>query len=669
MRDLVLEHLAAILGSDSFARSARRKAILTYLVERALDNPTAEFSAADISAAVYGRTGDDPDRDTVVRVEMARVRSGLDSWYAGNGWNSPVRISIPKGSYQPVFEFAAKTDPPAEPQPARRPIPKWAPWSLGALVLLAALAAVAWRTIPRRGSEETMLWLPGAMRQPTTSPDGGRIAFVWDGDRGRADIFLNRLGTQRVDRLTDGPEPNVSPAWSPDGATIAFQRRVAPAERAIYLIPAEAGKNPERLLTTIHTAVAGLAWTPDSKHLIVPDSAAGVPLGLHLVAVASGQRQPLVEGLNAFHPTVSPDGRTLAFLADQEHRPRVGLYTLPLSPGFRPAGPARLLADTLAPGVVAPKWSLDGRWIYYVVPGGIVMRCSAATGKVERMVDFPERVVTPLEIAPGRFLTMRNRRRQFLARMKDNAPPEAAFATVDEDMQPDLSPDGKRVVFVSSRGGKPSLWFADTDGRNAAGVSTPGPPSLPRWSPDSREAAFTVALGGHSRIYIASPGGTARPLPFGGEDDSVPFYSRDGRRLYFASHRDGTWRIWRAVLPDGKPEPVSGAPAEHGDESADGRSLFYVSKHQLYRMRLEDRKVEPMGALPMPAYPRATADGLYVEVNTGVRDTEVWFQPFDPRQPRRVFAPGMPISGWSPAEGGILLGLGRMQSELQRFDR
>ncbi len=203
MRDLVLEHLAAILGSDSFARSARRKAILTYLVERALDNPTAEFSAADISAAVYGRTGDDPDRDTVVRVEMARVRSGLDSWYAGNGWNSPVRISIPKGSYQPVFEFAAKTDPPAEPQPARRPIPKWAPWSLGALVLLAALAAVAWRTIPRRGSEETMLWLPGAMRQPTTSPDGGRIAFVWDGDRGRADIFLNRLGTQRVDRLTD----------------------------------------------------------------------------------------------------------------------------------------------------------------------------------------------------------------------------------------------------------------------------------------------------------------------------------------------------------------------------------------------------------------------------------------------------------------------------------
>ncbi len=680
MAERVEAQLEAILQSPPFARSARRKEILAYVVRRRMEDPGAEISAATIASDVYGRGADfHPDEDAIVRVEMARVRGGLDSYYSTEGWNSGVRISIPKGSYAPVFQFATvepvppQSDDTAPPPAVVRSRPKWFfPAVLSLVVVLGA--SVIWRWSANRPPEIVTIQLPGALRQPSVSPDGSKIAFVWNGERSRDDIFTVTVGSSKFQRLTDGPEPNVSPAWSPDGRNIAFQRRVAAATRAVYLAPANGAPGQgQRLLTTIQTNVAGLAWTPDSRNLIVPDSISGGPLGLYLVSVATGDRHALIEGLNAFHPAVSPDGRTLAFIADGGQPSNSTLYTLPLDGDFHAAGPAQPLNATKGNGLLNTRWSFDGQSVYYTKPVGIAMRYVVSTGRVEQLSDVPEGVGTPAEYAPGKYVYLKMRKHGFIGRVEpDGAAPTASFQTVDEDSQPDLSPDGRQLVFTSSRDGSPGLWFSAPDGTRTVRAATSLAGNLPRWSPDSKEVVFSAGTSGyHSRLYVVSPDSSARILASDGADNQFPFYSRDGRYIYYSSNNDGAYRIWRVPREGGPPERITEAVASNADESPDGSVLYYSSNGQVYRMALADRRPELVFEGPLASFVRAVGDGIYVQVGTAARLWEVWFLPYDRKGARRVYAPGMPIIGWSPipSETALVMGLNHPQSAIERLVR
>ncbi len=679
VRARALAQLDAILLSAPFARSARRKAILSFIVRCAFDNPPATVTAATIAAAVYDSGGvSDGDPEGTVRVEMTRVRTGLDTYYSSEGWNSPVRISIPKGSYTPVFQFAEAPPVPevapataAGPTPARRIA--WVRFLAAALLV----AAPVWYASRHRSPEVAVISLPGTQRQPSVSPDGEQVAFVWDGERGRDDIFTARFGTHAARRLTNGPEPASSPAWSPDGRLIAFFRRIAVGARAIYIVPVGAVPGQqERLLTTVHTSVTGLAWTPDSRNVVISDSPEGVPLGLHLVSVATGARQPLVETLNTFHPAISRDGRALAFISDRARNLDAAVYWMPLRPDYLPAGPARLLAPTLAKGLLNTRWSFDGRSIYYTRPVGMAMRYSLDSGKVEPMGGLPENIGSPIEYEPAKFVYVRMLGHSFIGRITPGTErPVPSFQTVEDDEAPDLSPDGRYLVFTSRRDGKPGLWFADPDGRGAVRTATTVPPIRPRWSPDSKQVCFSGTLpGGHSRLFVAAPGVPPRMLAVDdGADQQFPFFSRTGRYLYFSSNRGGPYRIWRIQRPDGAPQQVTQDPASHADESPDGQALYYSSGDKVIRITLgetmaKDQRPEAVGVFPQPTFLRVTPKGLYVEVGTVDRGSEIRFQPFDKKDAPMVYKPGMPIQGWSPVPGEdeLLTALRHTQAEIER---
>lgn len=98
--------LERILGYPQFQASDRRRAFLRFVVEETLAGRADRLKAFPIAVAVFGRDETfDSQTDPVVRLEARRLRRDLDSYYVDRGAKDPVRISIPKGSYVPNFEW------------------------------------------------------------------------------------------------------------------------------------------------------------------------------------------------------------------------------------------------------------------------------------------------------------------------------------------------------------------------------------------------------------------------------------------------------------------------------------------------------------------------------------------------------------------------------------
>jgi dipeptidyl aminopeptidase/acylaminoacyl peptidase len=85
--------------------------------------------------------------------------------------------------------------------------------------------------------------LTGRESEPTFSPDGNQIAFVWNGDRGdNADIYVKQIGNETPVRLTINPAQDRGPSWSPDGAWIYFCSDCYSANQQIWKMPVAGGQ-------------------------------------------------------------------------------------------------------------------------------------------------------------------------------------------------------------------------------------------------------------------------------------------------------------------------------------------------------------------------------------------------------------------------------------------
>ena len=137
--DILLEErraaLTAVLESKEFSRAPALAKLLKYLCEKTFDGRVYEIKEFSIATDVYGRNEDFGEkRDSVVRVEVSRLRKRLLKYYAGEGAHHSLRIVIPAGTYQPEFEpQTLPTDPAAIPPAPPKP---W--WMRPVTALIAA---------------------------------------------------------------------------------------------------------------------------------------------------------------------------------------------------------------------------------------------------------------------------------------------------------------------------------------------------------------------------------------------------------------------------------------------------------------------------------------------------------------------------------------------------
>jgi TolB-like protein len=101
----VNEQLAKILQSSPFKSSRVLTDFLKYIVSETLEGKEQFLKEYVIATSVLGRDPDfNPQLDAIVRIHAGRLRNQLEKYYALEGKNEPIKISIPKGRYIPVFE-------------------------------------------------------------------------------------------------------------------------------------------------------------------------------------------------------------------------------------------------------------------------------------------------------------------------------------------------------------------------------------------------------------------------------------------------------------------------------------------------------------------------------------------------------------------------------------
>jgi Tol biopolymer transport system component/DNA-binding winged helix-turn-helix (wHTH) protein len=580
----------------------------------------SESTLAVVVTGIRQALGDDARRPRFIRTVH-----GFGYAFSAEALSVAGRPEVPEATRD--HGTGSIADAPADVAPDERPgaeaasrAPLAARWPLvvaSAAVLVVLSAGGLWFGARRPTLAEgppkvvPLTSLPGAELHPALSPDGSRVAFIWNGPgRDNFDVYVKEIGSGEMGRVTSDPAPDYHPTWSPDGHHLAFVRRTEEGA-TLFLVPA-AGGQERRLadlavpdwLYEMEPVAFWLDWSPDGRYLATTDRPPDAGRwGIVLVSAETGEKRVLTSEPDRF-PRFSPDGRRLAFLRGGFYvSEKADLLVLALSSGASP--------HATADGVVVSKDLTVGpiAWL----PGGRELIVGAQRvpldGSAPRPFDLPGRPfranvesLEDLSIRGARvaFSAPEHRLQLFRVPLGVAGPvtPVPFHPSTRGEESPAITSDGRRFAFTSWRSGDGHVFVGDVAGPGLREIAPPPGTAYAcsaRWSPDGRRLAFDAAIGGQFHVFVAAPdAGTLRRLTSDHTDDARPRWSRDGLWIYFASTRSGELELWKmqADADEGEGDSAAVRITRDGgmeaEESRDGRYLYYAKRKEpgLFRVPL-----------------------------------------------------------------------------------
>lgn len=300
-------------------------------------------------------------------------------------------------------------------------------------------------------------------------------------------------------------------------------------------------------------------------------------------------------GYTAEHPRWIPKnawkGREgdLLYYRDDGHD-RAGFYALPT---VRDASGAVTRVDDAARQLLI-RMNGDGS-VSFTPEGGVVLSQSEITDNLWNFNDLSS--LPPGETSANGLEGRRTRLTH-------------GFRAVD----PDVSPDGRRVVFATNHRGTTYLEIADLGPQGISNTRTLVPSGrfdqafTPRWSPDNVHVAYSAwTRGGFRDVRIVDTrDGSFVAVTQDRALDQDPSFSADGKTLYFTSDRTGVMNVYAYELATGALSQVTNVVngAYYPEASPDGKTLAYIgytsAGFDLFVMPLDPARFLP--ALPYENY-------------------------------------------------------------------
>jgi eukaryotic-like serine/threonine-protein kinase len=426
--------------------------------------------------------------------------------------------------------------------------------AIAAVLAAAGIAAIVWLRQPRKPTVQEATLIKSFGWTPALSRDGKLLAYSSSVGAEEQHIWVQQTAGGEAIPVTAGPDAEITPDFSPDGARIAFR-----SERkggGIYIASTLPG---EARLVLSSSDAANPRFSPDGDSILYWQN-----LKLFTVSVNGGQPTalPLNQDFRVYSaPIWAPDGKKILLYGVQNSRQsnRPSWWVVPLVAGQ--AKPANLpgVAQNLSPGNAVRGWvrtAKDREWVIYSTAAG-------ENWKLWRIGISPQGVV-------------------------DENPELLSSGTGRLNPGGSVSEDGRIAysiwnsnasifqISISNRGQKlgPTFQLALPEG---------GSYSSPSLSHDGKWMAYDTYIPGKPNTISLRDLSTGtdhildeKGRPDGGLGDDVgTSVSPDGSRMIFA--RDGKARRWpdgtQSPLPDGFIVAASDGAAEQVCERCTARGF------------------------------------------------------------------------------------------------
>ncbi len=237
-------------------------------------------------------------------------------------------------------------------------------------VARATLNRIEW--FDRAGRSSGLVGSPGEYVEPRLSPDGKRLAFViQDKESGNRDIWIMELSSGALTRFTFNPANDWHPVWSPDGKQIAFASD-RKAKSSIYRKSLAGSGEEELLLPPGEGGVYTRDWSRDGRFLLYGTDTVKTLNDIWILPLF-GDRKPIPFATSDFAEQLarfSPDGKTIAYTSNESGNSEVYVRA------FERPEKLRISSN----GGTQPVWRGDGRELFYLGPGGVLMAAELKAG-------------------------------------------------------------------------------------------------------------------------------------------------------------------------------------------------------------------------------------------------------------------------------------------------
>ncbi|MBD3257461.1 hypothetical protein GF377_03430, partial [candidate division GN15 bacterium] len=313
----------------------------------------------------------------------------------------------------------------------------------------------------------------------------------WPSIAERKDV--DEVSLRLTEAREDGSYFNEKPVFSPEGDRIAmFTDRFDYTE--IVLIDALTGDVSKRLvksqrsgdLESLHSFVSGVSWSPDGRNLVFVAKSGGKDALFFLdVRDEDVYHRERLDYYNIVNPAWSPDGRKVAFAALDDHKRNLFVYDIEsreiteitddrfddVEPSWTPDSETLVFASD-RPHPQNPV--LDNVGHPYVATEGALMPGDFEYGTYNLFrLDVDTRRIEPVDVGPG------------------------------QNRYPQVSPDGKKVAFVSNRNGIDNIYVGYLDSTRHFAVTdiNTGIRSI-SWGPKGDRLAYSAFFKGAFDIFI-----------------------------------------------------------------------------------------------------------------------------------------------------------------------
>jgi len=490
-------------------------------------------------------------------------------------------------------------------------------------------------TMPASGGEATALMTDIAWQmQPRFSPDGKYIAFTSDEDGGDNLWIMKADGSDAKAVTTETFRLLNSPAWSPDGNYLVGRKHYTGTRSLgageVWMYHKSGGNGV--MLTKRPNEQKDLgepAFSHDGKYVYFSqdatpgktfhyskDSEKGI-YKIKRLELETGEIKVIVSGKGgAIRPTLSPDGKFLAYISRDDFQSNLYLYDLKSGAETKIYdGLDRDMQETWAIHGVYPTiaWTPKSDGLVFWAGGKInklslgdkeakVIEFHVKTQKtIQKSVRFTQdldqktfdtKMLRDVQISPnGKKVVFESMGHLYTKTLPNGKPKRLTKQKSQFELNPSFSRDGKKIVYVSwddqklgqvrvvsSRGGKGKVITRE-----------PGKYVEPSFSPDGKTVVYRKTSGGYITdptwglnpgVYaVSAKGGNAKLIT---ESGVQPHFGAQNNRIYVT--RGGkTPNISRVDL-DGQNDTklYQGKFASEYRVSPDGKSLAFAERFKVF---------------------------------------------------------------------------------------